>query len=352
MAGQLSIPGQSSIPGRTSIPVRNRSGRTIAIAGLIAGLLAVNQWLHWMGITNGDLFSLIPGFAQAGMQANAYPDEKGFNCANQSLGAEAEMMSEEMLKTVGTALCANDHMQPASLRGTDNFYVNQQSMMRNRSKRAPALRLQTRERGIIAERPRPSMLVAAIEPGRLDTNQDLVDRIEARARRLNAITPRDRVDDPRPIDDTRDDIRIDDDIDLIDDDHSGSGSDGDHDDDVDDDNSGHGSDDDDDHSGSSDDGDDHSGSGGGDDDDDRSGSGGGDDDDDRSGSGGGNDDDDRSGSGSDDRDDDSDRSGSGSGDRDDDHSGSGSGGDRDRNRERDGDDDRDSSGSGSGSRHS
>ena len=83
MAGQLSIPGQSSIPGRTSIPVRNRSGRTIAIAGMIAGLLAVNQWLHWMGITNGDLFSLIPGFAQAGMQANAYPDEKGFNCANQ-----------------------------------------------------------------------------------------------------------------------------------------------------------------------------------------------------------------------------------------------------------------------------
>jgi hypothetical protein len=126
---------------------------------MIAGLLAVNQWLHWMGITNGDLFSLIPGFAQAGMQANAYPDEKGFNCANQSLGAEAEMMSEEMLKTVGTALCANDHMQPASLRGTDNFYVNQQSMMRNRSKKAPALRLQTRERGIIAERPASSMLV-------------------------------------------------------------------------------------------------------------------------------------------------------------------------------------------------
>lgn len=336
MAGQLSIPGQSSIPGRTSIPVRNRSGRTIAIAGMIAGLLAVNQWLHWMGITNGDLFSLIPGFAQAGMQANAYPDEKGFNCANQSLGAEAEMMSEEMLKTVGTALCANDHMQPASLRGTDNFYVNQQSMMRNRSKKVPALRLQTRERGIIAERPASSMLVASIEPGRLDTNQDLVDRIDARARRLDAIAPGDRVDDPREIDDSRDDIRLDDDLDLIDDDNSGSGSDGDRDDDADDDNSGHDSGDDDDHSGSSDDDDDHSGSGGGGDDDDHSGSGGGDDDDDRSGSG------------SDDHDDDGDRSGSGSGDRDDDHSGSGSGGDRDR----EGDDDRDSSGSGSGSRHS
>jgi hypothetical protein len=331
MAGQLSIPGQSSIPGRTSIPVRNRSGRTIAIAGMIAGLLAVNQWLHWMGITNGDLFSLIPGFAQAGMQANAYPDEKGFNCANQSLGAEAEMMSEEMLKTVGTALCANDHMQPASLRGTDNFYVNQQSMMRNRSKKAPALRLQTRERGIIAERPASSMLVASIEPGRLDTNQDLVDRIEARARRLDAITPRDRVDDPREIDDTRDDIRLDDDLDLIDDDNSGSGSDGDRDDDADDDNSGHDSGDDDDHSGSSDDDDDHSGSGGGDDDD-------------------------HSGSGSDDHEDDGDHSGSGSDDHEDDHSGSGSGGDRDRDRyrdgEREGDDDRDSSGSGSGSRHS
>jgi len=303
---------------------------------MIAGLLAVNQWLHWMGITNGDLFSLIPGFAQAGMQANAYPDEKGFNCENQSLGAEAEMMSEEMLKTVGTALCANDHMQPASLRGTDNFYVNQQSMMRNRTKKVATLRLQTRERGIIAERPASSMLVASIEPGRLDTNQDLVDRIDARARRLDAIVPGDRVDDPpRQIDDTRDDIRLDDDLDLIDDDHSGSSSDGDRDDDAEDDNSGRGSGEDDDHSGSSDDDDDHSGSGGGDDDD-------------RSGSGGGDDDDDRSGSGSDDHDDDGDRSGSGSGDRDDDHSGSGSGGDR----ERDGDDDRDSSGSGSGSRHS
>jgi hypothetical protein len=291
---------------------------------MIAGLLAVNQWLHWMGITNGDLFSLIPGFAQAGMQANAYPDERGFNCANQSLGAEAEMMSEEMLKTVGTALCANDHMQPASLRGTDNFYVNQQSMMRNRSKKAPALRLQTRERSIIAERPASSMLVASIEPGRLDTNQDLVDRIEARARRLDAIAPGDRVDDPRPIDDPRDDIRVDDDIDLIDDDHSGSGSDGDRDDDVDDDNGGHDSGDDDDHSGSSDDDEDHSGSGGGDDDDDRS------------------------GSGSDDHEDDGDHSDSGSDDHDDDHSGSGSGGDR----EHEGDDDRDSSGSGSGSRRS
>lgn len=335
MAGQLSIPGQSSIPGRTSIPVRHRSGRTIAIAGLIVGLLATNQWLHWMGITNGDLFSLIPGFAQAGMQANTYPDEKGFNCANQSLGAEAEMMSEEMLKTVGTALCANDHMQPASLRGTDNFYVNQQSMMRNRSKKVPALRLQTRERGIIAERPASSMLVASIEPGRLDTNQDLVERIEARARRLDSIAPRDRVDDPRQIGDSRDDIRLDDDLQLIDDDNSGPGSDGDRDDDVDDDNSGHDSGDDDDHSGNSDDGEDHSGSGGGDDDDDHSGS-------------GGDDDDDRSGSGSDDRDDDGDHSGSGSDDRDDDHSGSGSGGDR----EREGDDDRDSSGSGSGSRNS
>lgn len=296
----------------------------MAIAGMIAGLLAVNQWLHWMGITNGDLFSLIPGFAQAGMQANVYPDEKGFNCANQSLGAEAEMMSEEMLKTVGTALCANDHIQPASLRGTDNFYVNQQSMMRNRSKKVATLRLQTRERGIVAERPASSMLVASIEPGRLDTNQDLVDRIEARARRLDAIAPGDRVDDPRPIDDPRDDIRIDDDIDLIDDDHSGSGSDGDRDDDVDDDNSGHGSDDDDDHSGSSDDDDDHSGSGGGDDDDDdRSGSGGGDD----------HDDGDRDDSDSDDHDDD-------------DNSGSGSGGDRDD------DDDDDRSGSNSGSSHS
>ena len=323
MAGQLSIPGQSSIPGRTSIPVRNRSGRTIAIAGLIAALLAVNQWLHWMGITNGDLFSLIPGFAQAGMQANVYPGEKGFNCANQSLGAEAEMMSEEMLKTVGTALCADDHVQTASLRGTDNFYVNQQSMMRNRSKKVATLRLQTRERGIIAERPASSMLVAAIEPGRLDTNQDLVDRIEARARRLDAIAPGDRVDDPRPIDDPREDIRIDDDIDLIDDDHSGSGSDGDRDDDVDDDNSGHGSDDDDDHSGSSDDDDDHSGSGGGDDDDD-----------DRSGSGGGDDHDD------------GDRGDSDSDDHDDDNSGSGSGGDRDD------DDDDDRSGSNSGSSHS
>jgi hypothetical protein len=277
-----------------------------------------------MGITNGDLFSLIPGFAQAGMQANAYPEEKGFNCANQSLGAEAEMMSEEMLKTVGTALCANDHMQPASLRGTDNFYVNQQSMMRNRSKKAPALRLQTRERGIIAERPASSMLVASIEPGRLDTNQDLVDRIEARARRLDAIAPGDRVDDPRPIDDPRDDIRIDDDIDLIEDDHSGSGSDGHRDDDVDDDNSGPGSDDDEDRSGGSDDDDDHSGSGGGDDDDD-----------DRSGSGDGDDHDegDRDDSDSDDRDDD-------------DNSGSGSGGDRDD------DDDDDRSGSNSGSSHS
>jgi hypothetical protein len=164
-----------------------------------------------MGITNGDLFSLIPGFAQAGMQANAYPDEKGFNCANQSLGAEAEMMSEEMLKSVGTALCANDHMQPASLRGTSNFYVNQQAMMHNRSKKVATVRLQTRERGIIAERPASSMLVAAIEPGRLDTNQDLVDRIEARARRLDAKVPGDRGNDPRPIDDTRDDIRLDDD---------------------------------------------------------------------------------------------------------------------------------------------
>jgi hypothetical protein len=305
---------------------------------MIAGLLAVNQWLHWMGITNGDLFSLIPGFAQAGMQANAYPEEKGFNCANQSLGAEAEMMSEEMLKTVGTALCANDHMQPASLRGTDNFYVNQQSMMRNRSKKAPALRLQTRERGIIAERPASSMLVASIEPGRLDTNQDLVDRIEARARRLDAIAPGDRVDDPREIDDTRDDIRLDDDLDLIDDDNSGPGSGGDRDDNVDDDNSGPGSDDDEDHSGSSDDDDDHSGSGGGDDDDDdRSGSGGGDDDDD----------DDRSGSGDGDDHDEGDRDDSDSDDRDDDdNSGSGSGGDRDD------DDDDDRSGSNSGSSHS
>lgn len=330
MAGQLSIPGQSSIPGRTSIPVRNRSGRTIAIAGLIAALLAVNQWLHWMGITNGDLFSLIPGFAQAGMQANVYPDEKGFNCANQSLGAEAELMSEEMLKTVGTVLCSNDHVQAASLRGTDNFYVNQQSMMRNRSKKAPALRLQTRERGIISERPQPSMLVAAIEPGRLDTNQDLVDRIEARARRLEAIAPGDRVDDPRPIDDPREDIHIDDDIDRIDDNHSGPGSDGDRDDDADDDNSGRGSDDDDDHSGSGDDGDDHSGSGG-------------DDDDDRSGPGSGDHDGDRGGSGSDDH-------------EDDDRSGSGSGGDRDRDRyrdrDRDDDDDGDRSGSRNGSRHS
>ena len=315
MAGQLSIPGQSSIPGRTSIPVRNRTGRTIAIAGLIAGLLAVNQWLHWMGITNGDLLSLIPGFAQAGMQANAYPDEKGFNCANQSLGAEAEMMSEEMLKSVGTALCADDHTQPASLRGTSNFYVNQQAMMHNRSKKVATLRLQTRERGIIAERPASSMLVAAIEPGRLDTNQDLVDRIEARARRLDAIAPGGGGNDPRPIDDTRDDIRLDDDLGLIDDDNSGPGSDGDHDDDVDDDNSGHDSGDDDDHSGSSDDDDDHSGSGG-------------------------DDDDDRSGSDSDDSDDDGDHGDTD--DRDDDSSDSGD--DRD-----DDDDDRDSSGSGSSS---
>ena len=316
MAGQLSIPGQSSIPGRTSIPVRNRTGRTIAIAGLIAGLLAVNQWLHWMGITNGDLLSLIPGFAQAGMQANAYPDEKGFNCANQSLGAEAEMMSEEMLKSVGTALCADDHTQPASLRGTSNFYVNQQAMMHNRSKKVATLRLQTRERGIIAERPASSMLVAAIEPGRLDTNQDLVDRIEARARRLDAIAPGGGGNDPRPIDDTRDDIRLDDDLGLIDDDNSGPGSDDDRDDDDrDDDNSGHDSGDDDDHSGSSDDDDDHSGSGG-------------------------DDDDDRSGSDSDDSDDDGDHGDTD--DRDDDSSDSGD--DRD-----DDDDDRDSSGSGSSS---
>jgi hypothetical protein len=288
---------------------------------MIAGLLAVNQWLHWMGITNGDLLSLIPGFAQAGMQANAYPDEKGFNCANQSLGAEAEMMSEEMLQSVGTALCANDHTQPASLRGTSNFYVNQQAMMHNRSKKVATLRLQTRERGIIAERPASSMLVAAIEPGRLDTNQDLVDRIEARARRLDSKLPGDRGNDPRPIDDTRDDIRLDDDLGLIDDDNSGPGSDDDRDDDVDDDNSGHDSGDDDDHSGSSDDDDDHSGSGG-------------------------DDDDDRSGSGSDDRDDDDDRRDSD--DRDDDSSGSGSDRDRDRDRDRDDDDDdRDSSGSGS-----
>jgi hypothetical protein len=335
MAGQLPIPGQSSIPGRTSIPVRNRSGRTIAIAGLIVGLLATNQWLHWMGVTNGDLLSLIPGFAQAGMQANTYPDEKGFDCANQSLGAEAEMMSEEMLKSVGTALCANDHMQPASLRGTSNFYVNQQAMMNNRSKKVATLRLQqTRERGIIAERPASSMLVAAIEPGRLDTNQDLVDRIEARARRLDAIAPGGGGNDPRPIDDPRDDIRLDDDLGLIDDDNSGSGSDDDRDDDVDDDNSGHDSGDDDDHSGSSDDDDDHSGSGGGDDDDDRSGSGG--------------DDDDRRGSDSDDRDDDSDRNDSD--DRDDDRSGSGDDRDRDRDRDRDDDDDdRDNSGPGSSS---
>lgn len=339
MAGQLSVPGQSSIPGRVSIPVRNRSGRTIAIAGLVAALLAVNQWLHWMGITNGDLFSLIPGFAQAGMQANAYPDEKGFHCANKSLGAEAELMSEEMLQTVGSVLCTDDGVQVASLRGTDNFYVNQQSMMRNRARRAATLRLQTRERGIVAERPQPSMLVAAIEPGRLDTNQDLIDRIEARARRLDAIVPRDRIDDPRPVDDPREDIRLDDDIDLVEDDHSGSGSDGGHDDDVDDrddDHSGSGSGgDDDDHSGSGGDDDDHSGSGGGDDDD-RSGSS--DDDDDHSGSGSG-----------DDRDDgDHDDGDHHDGDHDDDHSGSGSGGDRDG----DDDDDHDSSGSGSGIRRS
>lgn len=287
MAGQLSIPGQSSIPARPSIPVRNRSGRTIAIAALIAAFLGVNQWLHWMGITNGDLFSLIPGFAQAGMQANVYPDEKGFNCANQSLGAQAEMMSEEMLKTVGTALCANDPVKAASLRGTDNFYVKQQSMQRNPTRKVPVLRLQTRERGVVAERPVPSMLVAAIEPGRLDTNQDLVDRIEARARRLDAIAPGDRVDEPRHIDDPRDDIRLDDDLDLVDDDHSGSGSDGDRDDDADDDNSDHVSSDDDDRSGSSDEDDDRSGSS---DDDDHSGSGSDDvddDDDDRDSSGSG-----------------------------------------------------------------
>jgi hypothetical protein len=330
MAGQLSVPGQSSIPGRTSIPVRNRSGRTIAIAGLVAAVLAINQWLHWMGITNGDLFSLIPGFAQAGMQANAYPDEKGFHCANKSLGAEAELMSEEMLQTVGSVLCTDDGVQVASLRGTDNFYVNQQSMMRNRARRAATLRLQTRERGVVAERPQPSMLVAAIEPGRLDTNQDLLERIEARARRIDAIVPRDRIDDPRPIDDSRDDIRIDDDMDLIDDDHSGSGSDGGHDDgdDLDDDHSSSGGEDDDD--------DDHSGSDG--DDDDRSDSSS-DDDEDRSGS----DDDDRSGSGSGDDRDDSDHEDS---DHDDDHSGSGSDDDRDD------DDDDDNSGSGSGTSHS
>lgn len=330
MAGQLSVPGQSSIPGRTSIPVRNRSGRTIAIAGLVVAVLAVNQWLHWMGITNGDLFSLIPGFAQAGMQANAYPDEKGFHCANKSLGAEAELMSEEMLQTVGSVLCTDDGVQVASLRGTDNFYVNQQSMMRNRARRAATLRLQTRERGVVAERPQPSMLVAAIEPGRLDTNQDLLERIEARARRIDAIVPRDRIDDPRPIDDSRDDIRIDDDMDLIDDDHSGSGSDGGHDDgdDLDDDHSssGGGDDDDDDHSGSDSDDDDRSGSSS-------------DDDEDRSGS----DDDDRSGSGSGDDRDDSDHEDS---DHDDDHSGSGSDDDRDD------DDDDDNSGSGSGTSHS
>ena len=301
--------------GQVSIPVQNSSGRAVAIAGVAALLIALSQWAQWAGVTNWDLFSLVSGFAQsAQLRTGNAEGAPGFNCPNQSLGAQAAMMSDDLLKTVGHELCRKDVAQAQMLRGTDTFYV-EQTAFRQRVTRRPAQKLNSRGQVFNEEPQAKSVLVAAIEPGRIDTNRDLLDEIDSRARKLEAIDLPDDSDGPGTGGgDDRDDIEV------GEDDHSGHGGG-----DGDDDNSGSGGGDDDgDHSGDSDDND-GEGSHGGDDDGDNSGSGSGDD-------------------GHETAEDDHDSSGSGGDDGD--HSGSGGGGDRD-----DGDDDN-SGGGNSGSGHS
>ncbi|MEQ1755761.1 MAG: hypothetical protein ABL973_16690 [Micropepsaceae bacterium] len=308
-----------------------------------------------MGLADWDLLSLIPGFAQAtSLTANQYPNGKGFDCPNQSLGAEAAMMSDEMLKSVGHALCSKDELVAAALRGTDDVYGNRTWTTGGRKVTRQAVpRLTLRSDTNVGELVQRSFAVASIEPVRVDTARELIDDIHVRTRHSDVIDPCAGVGASslagcgggHP--DDRDDHHSgggdsghgnSGQVDIGEDDHYGDGHDGGY---EDDDNSGHGDGDSDtSHDGSddyADNGDGHSGSDGGDSShdgdsdgietvqDDRSGSSDGED------SHSGSDDGDSSGSGDDGHDD---------GDReDDDHEGDSSGSDGG---------DSDSSGSGSG----
>jgi hypothetical protein len=296
--------------GQVSIPVRNRSGRVIAVAGLAALIVATSQWAYWAGLANWDLLSLIPGFARAtNLTANQYPGEDGFACANKSIGSKANLMSDELKQSVGQALCSDGpSLQTAALRGSDGtLTLRLWNSRRNSARRqfdriaAPVLRAAPVEPRHIA--------LASIDHKNAERSRGLLEDLDRSGRRSDLITPVDRPVDPvdDPVDVEHDKPM--DEVDLRDDDHSGSGRDGSDElsDDRDaDDNSGPGSGDDpDDHSGSSDDHeefetaeDDHSGSGSDGDheevdlnDDDNSGSGSDGDSDDES-------DDDNSGSGS------------------------------------------------------
>ncbi|MDZ4740563.1 MAG: hypothetical protein SGJ03_11750 [Alphaproteobacteria bacterium] len=219
------------------------------------------------------------------MRANVYPEEQGFNCPNQSLGAQAALLSDELLKTIGQKLCSKDVAQVQMLRGTDSFYVDQRAITRQLGKRRNARPLILSEEGLDPEPREKSILVANIEPQRIDTNRDLLDEIKSRVRNLDAIDPCSRrkdcdSDDPNQDITTPRDDRDDRDVSEVDDDQSGHGDGGDDGDSV----SDH-----DDHEGIETVEDDHSGPGG-DSDDDHSGSSGGEQD--------GNDDDDNSGSNS------------------------------------------------------
>lgn len=335
--------------GQVSIPVQNRSGRVFTVAGVAAAVIATSQWAHWMGLADWDLLSLIPGFAQAtSLTANQYPNGKGFDCPNQSLGAEAAMMSDEMLKSVGHALCSKDELQvAAALRGTADIYGhrNWTSGGRRAVRQAAVPRLELRADPMMYEPVAKRFEVASIEPVRVQTARDLLEDITVRKQRSDVIDPCSGAiarsaagcdgEPPAGGDDHHSgggDTGHDDDghIDLGDNEHSGDdrddddhsgedshgGDDGDSSHDGDDDNSGHDSSgdyaDNGDSHGGSDDGDSYNGgdSGGDSDSEDRSGS---------------SDGDSRSGSDSGDREDDSDGGRHGGGDSEDDNSGSGSG---------------------------
>jgi hypothetical protein len=195
--------GQLAVTARKSIPVENRSSRLFSAAGVGALVIATSQWAHWAGYADWDLLSLIPGFAQVtGLLPNAYADGTNFDCPNKTLGSEIALMSDEMLKTVGKTLCTKEELIAASLRGGDGQARRRQLSLLSQSAEAVILPLlpimhapvqpprfmQAPAITPVAQSARP-FTMASLAPVRTETNKDLLDEINLRARRADSVDP-------------------------------------------------------------------------------------------------------------------------------------------------------------------
>ena len=195
MAGQLSV---SAIK---SLPVSNRSGRLFTAAGIGASVIALSQWAHWAGYADWDLLSLIPGFTEAtGLMTNAHADGSNFDCPNKTLGAEVALMSDDMLKSVGKALCTKEEMVLAALRGTDGATrARRLAAIQALDLQGPVVHLPLMRPPAMIAQPVSSPLpnsftpktftMASLQPVKVETNRDLLEDINRRARRLDAIDP-------------------------------------------------------------------------------------------------------------------------------------------------------------------